>query len=182
MEKSFSSNQVQQSLYQEKMNVLGMMYEKYAQDVCRFFCSYTHHLMEAEDMTQDLFLKLAAIDIINEKTFKSLLIITASHMVTDNARHKQFVRRYERDAVAEMERFDGFSVEKKMDRDHLAHVISMRLEKMPSRCADIYTLFFRKEMRTKEIALELNIGVRTVETYIYQSRKELRDYLLQVFK
>lgn len=181
MDQSPIHTQEKPALYLQKMQVLGTVYERYAKEVCRYFCSYTHDMMAAEDMTHDLFLRLANVDFISEKTARSLLFITASRMIVDDVRHKAYVRKYERDCLLDMENQDTFSVERKMDNEQMARLISMRLDKMASRCADVYKLYFREGKHTKEIAQELNIGVRTVEFYIYNSRKQVKDYLLNVF-
>lgn len=168
-------------LHEQNMLTLESVYKDYAHDVCRYFCAYTHDMMSAEDMTHDLFLKLASVDIINKSTIRALLFTMASRMMVDDARHKSYIRQHERDAMAEMEFFDAYSVERKMDKDFMAQVISMRLKKMSSRCADVYTLYFREGKHAKEIAKEMQIGVRTVEGYIYNSRKQMSEYLLRVF-
>lgn len=169
------------SLQRQQMLALGDIYQKYAQDVCRYFCSYTHNLMAAEDMTHDLFLKLASVDVINEQTARALLFITASRMVVDDVRHKAYVRKYERYTMEQMDHIDTFSIERKMDNDLMAQVISLQLEDMTPRRADVYTLYFREGLYAKEIAQKLNLSVRTVESHIYQSRKQVTECLQKTF-
>ena len=180
MEKSSIHLQKVPDLQKRMMN-LGNVYKMYAKTMRRYFCSYTHDQMTAEDLTHDLFLKLASIDNINIQTAKALLFTTASCMVIDNMRHKKYVRKYETDAIAGMERFDSFSVERKIDNDNMTRIISMQLDNMSSKRADVYTLYFREGKSAKEIACELNISSRTVEGHIYNSRKQVRKKLLQVF-
>lgn len=166
---------------QKRMQSLGNVYKMYAKTMCRYFCAYTHDQMAAEDMTHDLFLKLAHVDVINIRTARALLFTTASYMVIDSMRHKKYVRKYETDAVAGMERFDSFSVERKIDSDNMTHIISMQLDNMSPKQADVYTLYFREGKSAKKIACELNISSRTVEGHIYNSRKQVKKKLLQVF-
>ena len=171
----------EQSLHRQKMLALGDIYQKYAQEVCRYFCTYTHNVMAAEDMTHDLFLKLVSLDVINGQTARALLFATASRMVVDDVRHKAYVRKYERYTMEQMDHIDTFSIERKMDNDLMAQVISLQLEDMTPRRADVYTLYFREGLYAKEIAQKLNLSVRTVESHIYQSRKQVTGGLKQAF-
>ena len=169
------------SLHRHQMLILGDFYQKYAQEVCRYFCSYTLNKMAAEDMTHDLFLKLSSVDIINGQTARALLFSTASRMIVDDVRHKAYVRQYERYTMEQMECIDTYSVERKMDNDQMAQVISLQLEEMTPRRADVYTLYFREGLHAKEIAQKLDLSVRTVESHIYQSRKQVTGGLKQAF-
>ena len=169
------------SLHRHQMLILGDFYQKYAQEVCRYVCAYTHNKMAAEDMTHDLFLKLASLDVINGQTAKALLFTTASRMIVDDVRHKTYVRRYERYAMEQMDSIDTYSVEQKIDNDQMAQVISLQLEEMTPRRADVYTLYFREGLHAKEIAQKLDLSVRTVESHIYQSRKQVTGGLKQAF-
>ena len=171
----------EQSLHLQKMLALGDIYQKYAQEVCRYFCTYTHNEMAAEDMTHDLFLKLASVDIINEQTARALLFTTASRMIVDDVRHKAYVRQYERYTMEQMDCLDTFSIEKKMDNERMAQVISLQLNEMTPRRADVYTLYFREGLHAKEIAQKLDLSVRTVESHIYQSRKQVTGSLRQAY-
>lgn len=171
----------EQSLHRQKMLALGDIYQKYAQEVCRYFCTYTHSVMAAEDMTHDLFLKLVSLDVINGQTARALLFTTASRMIVDDVRHKTYVRRYERYTMEQMECIDTYSVERKIDNDQMAQVISLQLEEMTPRRADVYTLYFREGLHAKEIAQKLDLSVRTVESHIYQSRKQVTECLQKAF-
>lgn len=181
MKQSSIHSQEAHSLHQQRMQTLGIIYERYAKDVQCYFFSYCHDKMKSEDMTHDLFLKLTDVDVIYEHSARALLFTTASRMIIDDARHFAYIRKYKQDVTTEIERFDTFSIEKKMDQEHMARVISIKLDQMPQKCAAVYSLFFRKGKRAKEIAKELNIGVRTVEGYIYTSKKQVKEHLLQVF-
>lgn len=172
----------EQSFHHQKMLVLGDIYQKYAQEVCHYFCTYTHSVMAAEDMTHDLFLKIASVDVVNEQTARALLFTTASRMIVDDVRHKLYVRQYERYTMEQMEGLDTFSIERKMDNEHMAQVISLQLKEMSPRRADVYTLYFREGLHAKEIAQKLDLSVRTVESHIYQSRKQVTECLQKAFK
>ena len=163
-----------------KMETIANIYNMYANEVKAFLMSYTHNEMAAEDMLHDLFVKVMSLDVVNEQTAKSLLFVTARRMMIDHARHQAFVRQYEKDAMAEMERMDSYSVERKIDGERILSMERACIANMSERSAKVYQLCFHEELSAKEIAEHLHMNQRTVEGHIYRSRKELRDYMRKV--
>lgn len=163
-----------------KMTIIAGIYNMYASEVKAFLMSYTHNEMAAEDMLHDLFVKVMALDMVNEQTAKSLLFVTARRMMIDDARHKAFVRQYEKDAQAMMDHFDSYSVERHIDSDRIIRLERLRVAEMPQKSAQVYNLCFHEECSAKEIAEQLGMNQRTVEGHIYRCRKEMRAYLKKV--
>lgn len=54
-------------------SVVSSIYKKYYTDLKQYLLSYTHDVMAAEDMLQDLFIKVMSLDVISEETARSLL-------------------------------------------------------------------------------------------------------------
>jgi RNA polymerase sigma factor (sigma-70 family) len=101
-------------------------------------------------------------------------------MMIDDARHKAFVRQYEKDALAEMNRYDQYSVERRLDAERISRLESARLARMPQKSAQVYELCFHEERSAREIAELMQMNQRTVEGHIYRCRKEMREYLRKV--
>lgn len=57
---------------------------------------------------------------------------------------------------------------------------SKRLAAMPKKRANIYKMYKHDEVSADEIALQLNLSKRTVETHIYLSTKEMKQYLCRI--
>ena len=55
--------------------------------------------------------------------------------------------------------------------------LKQAIEKLPDSCKEIFKMSRFQEMKNREIAEELNISVRTVETQIYRALKSLRSNL-----
>ncbi len=66
---------------------------------------------------------------------------------------------------------------KEIANRELADIIENALEKLPKRCALVFSLSRNSDMSYKEIAEELNISVRTVENQIGIALKKLREML-----
>ena len=72
---------------QQTHEVVASIYKMYYNDLKLYLLSYTHDVMAAEDMLQDLFIKVMSLDIISLDTAKNLLLVMAMRMIIDDARH-----------------------------------------------------------------------------------------------
>ena len=59
----------------QNRSVVASIYKKYYSDLKQYLVSYTHDVMAAEDMLQDLFIKVMSLDVISEDTAKNLLLV-----------------------------------------------------------------------------------------------------------
>lgn len=159
------------------MDNISRIYNMYAEDVKRYFVSQIHDVMLAEDMLQDLFLKVMKKDLISEQTAKNLLFVIAHRMVIDRFRHQALVQDYQRSAMYEMEMSTPNMVIAQMDAARIVKLEGKCLSQMKERPATIYQLFVHGEKSAKEIAEEMQMNLRTVEGYILRSKKNVREYL-----
>lgn len=159
------------------MDTISRIYNMYAEDVKRYFVSQFHDVMLAEDMLQDLFLKVIKKDLISEQTAKNLLFVIAHRMVIDRFRHQALVQDYQRSAMYEMEMSTPNMVIAQMDAARIVKLEGKCLSQMKERPATIYQLFVHEEKSAKEIAEEMQMNLRTVEGYILRSKKTVREYL-----
>lgn len=164
-------------VHAKKMAVLAAAYNRHAADLRRYFQAHTHDAMLAEDMTHDVFLRMMRVDVISEDTIRSLLFVVASRLLVDAARHKAYVRRYERDTKARAAAWEQPRVAERIDGERLRRREDRCICMMPERRAQVYRLYFHEEKNSKEISQALNINIRTVEGHIYQSRKQMRKFL-----
>lgn len=158
-------------------NDIENIYRTYSEDVLTYFMSYTHDRMTAEDMLHDLFLKLMKLDVITLATAKSLLFVMASRMITDHARHRAYVREYQKCARVENSYIETSNIESHIDGRRLRQLESECLAGMKESCAAVYRMKFHEDRSAKEIALLLDMNQRTVEGHIYQLRKLMRQRL-----
>jgi RNA polymerase sigma factor (sigma-70 family) len=168
----------QQSHPSTHQSVVADIYTDYRDDLYRYFLSYTHDPAQAEDMVQDLFLKVLGLDIIIGKTAKAMLLVMARNMIVDDARHRALVRKQSETVRAESSEHD-YSMERSIEARDLLGIAAKTVSAMTPVRSKIYTLFRHDGYTTKEIAKELNLGVRTVENHIYQSTKTVRSVISQ---
>lgn len=64
----------------------------------------------------------------------------------------------------------------------IENTIDTIIERLPEQCKKIFIMSRMKGLKNKEIAKQLSVSVRTVDTQIYRAlkimKKELRDYLV----
>jgi RNA polymerase sigma-70 factor (ECF subfamily) len=164
----------------DRRDIIASVYTQYASDVKRYFLSYTHDVMAAEDMVQDLFMKVMDLDVIAENTTHSLIFVMARRMIIDDARHKAYVHKAKHDLMLTASCYDSYSVVRKMSCDEIRSAEQVALQRMAPKRAEVYGLFRHEELSAKEIASRMGISRRTVETHIYLSTKEVRQEVKKI--
>lgn len=69
--------------------------------------------------------------------------------------------------------------------NEIGNITQTTIDQLPEQCKAVFTLSRMKGLRNQEIAKQLNISVRTVDTQIYRALKilkvKLKDYLAVLF-
>ncbi len=164
----------------QNRDLVASIYEKYYTDLKQYLVSYTHDVMAAEDMLQDLFIKVMNLDMISDDTAKNLLFVMAKRMIIDDARHKAFIRESEKQMRLSMSSMDGNSVVRRIEAADILSLESKHLAEMPAKRAHIYKMYKHEGMTTDEIVEKLQLSKRTVETHIYLSTKDMKAYLRKI--
>lgn len=162
------------------MNQIGNLYKRYYHDLKMYVMGYTHDEMCAEDMVQDLFIKVMGLDSLTPKTAKNLLFVMARRMIVDDVRHKAFIRRLHDGVQQIMDKFDSMSVVERITCKQIEEQEECRLQTMASQRALVYRMWRKEELTAGEIADRLNLSKRTVENHLYLSRKEIKECLRHV--
>lgn len=158
----------------DNRKIIASTYTRCYEDLKRYITAYTHDVMESEDMIQNIFMKLLSMDVITESTASNLAFVIAKRMMIDDARHKTFVRRQEKNLTRSLSLYDDFSVVTKIAHDEIAALENHILDNMAPKRAEVYKMYRHEELTAQEIASVLNLNKRTVETHIYLSTKEMR--------
>ena len=122
---------------QQNREVVASIYKMYSPDIKMYLLSYTHDVMAAEDMLQDLFIKVMSLDVITIETAKNLLLVMAKRMIIDDARHKKFVRESNSNIAYTMASQYEQSPAVRVEARDLLSFESRRLAVMPRKRANI---------------------------------------------
>lgn len=150
---------------------------KYADDVKKYITVSIQDETEAEDMTHDIFEHAMQIDIISEETAHALLIIMAKRKVIDYFRHKTIARGAVDDIAKTTSEIESNDPVMQMTVKQVLHLEQVAVNRLNRKEAMAYQCWRQGDKTMKEIALELNINNRSIERYIYNSRKKVTDYI-----
>lgn len=151
------------------------LFENYSQKLYRFSLSYLKSETEAEEIVQDVFLKLweNREKLRNETSFQSYLFTIAFNDI-----HKHFNKKA-RDERYRTEILDSLSDENPMietNPDFEALVIKLEslIEQMPERRKEIFRKRKKEAKSVKDIAREMSISPKTVENQITEAMNFLK--------
>lgn len=147
-----------------------------------FAASYVHDMETAREIVQDYFVHLFEIrDSLTIKTsLKSFLFQSVKNRCLNHLKHLKLHEQHLLNLKAES--VTGFSVEENMYAAELEYKIFQQVRKLPSKCQRIFKMSRMEGKKNAEIAGNLNISKRTVETQISKALKILRDNLKEYLK
>jgi RNA polymerase sigma-70 factor (ECF subfamily) len=131
---------------------------------------------DAEDIAQDVFLKIAEHPDIwqdPEQGGKYLFTMTKNH-IFNVIKHRNVERKYEKAITAENPIADEFGIVDKLYAKELELLIQYTIEQMPKQRKDVIMMSRFQGMTNAEVAEALGLSVRTVERHIYLALKELK--------
>lgn len=158
-----------------------LFYEFYP-SLCVYAGRYILSTDTCEDIVQDVFFniweKRKTLNI--HSSFRNFLITSVRNSCTNYIRKQSSYDKY-------LENYTSTSSSQSPLPDEiyttneLNDMIASALEKLPTNIQDVFHLSRNENMTYKEIAEEMNISIKTVESYISKALKllrvELKDYL-----
>lgn len=154
-------------------------YERYHFSVYLYIYNKVNNKEEAEDLSQDVFVRLMDYKrMLRPDTVKFFIYTISRNLVNDYLRRyykKQEITSYMYDRVE----VSHNEVESCVVADDLLACEKRRIELLPSQRRKIYVMNRFEDKSVTDISEELNISRRTVENHLFISRKEVREYLKQ---
>ena len=156
-------------------------YFSHAGDMVNFARKFVD-VATAEDIVHDIFLDVwdKKSTIIVEKNLKNYLLAMLKNACYDYLKHKKVTETFLSKArhqlkIEELEFYD-FS-ENDNPQDYNLQAIYSSIEKLPPRCKTVFEKAYLEKKKSADIAKEMNVSVRTVETHIYNALKLIRSNL-----
>lgn len=149
---------------------------KYNPRVFNFISSLLYDKTLAEDLTQNVFLKIweRHNDIQPEEGFEAYLFTIARNMVYKETEKRLISERF-LDSIKQTDA--DRHVELDIDTESLKGYIDELVEQLPPSRKKIYEMSRKQHLSNKEIAIQLSISEKTVETQIYRALHYLRSKL-----
>ena len=157
------------------------VYESYSAHIYNFIYSLLYNRLEAEDLTQEVFVRIRekrdSLDI--DKNFDSYIFTIARNLVYDEWDSLFHAELYMKSLEADWDERDTSKVEEDITVNSIGQYIDYLIDKLPVSRREIFLLSRKEHLSTKEIAQRLSISERTVEAQIYRSLQFLRKYLAE---
>ena len=171
-----------QEIKQNNTEAYEKFFKLYYAELVRFAYEYLKDKDAAEDLVQEVFVKLwekrAGIEM--KSAPKSYLYVTVKNHCLNKLKSEQRHVLFE-DDFADDQRFAVSSASQLSEVKQLSEHIKQAMDKLPPRCGLIFKLSRFEEKSYKEIADILEISVKTVENQMGKAlsimRNDLKHYL-----
>jgi RNA polymerase sigma-70 factor (ECF subfamily) len=142
--------------------------------LCVYIVQFTKNMDDAEDIVQEVFvdiwLKRHSINI--HSSIKSYLYRATYNSYVDRVRKEQrnnlFLIELKHQALQTQ-------IEDKNDSEQKVQKIKMIVEQLPQKCKQIFLLSKSEGLKNKEIAISLNISIKTVESQMRIAFQKIRS-------
>ena len=152
------------------------LFEKHFDPLCQFLACYTSDRATIEDVVQDVFVKMwEKRDEIQIESVKTYLFTSARNRmlnyIRDGKRQNTLLEQW---VQSELEKKRG---EECFDIDEFSRRVEGAIEFLPDKCRKIFNLSKKKNLTYKQIAEQLDISVKTVETQMGIALRKIREQL-----
>lgn len=161
----------------DSASIIATAYEKHYSDIMQYIRFRITHKHEAEDLAQDVFMRLFDYkQMLRPETVKFFLYTIARNIVTDYIR--RYYKRQEIDYyLSETLQTSTNETEERILANDILRLEYRKLQTLPNQRRLVYSMHRYEEYTVPEISKHLNLNRRTVENHLFTGRKEIRSYL-----
>lgn len=157
-------------------NLIETYYRDHRDELLAFVSSRLGGAVEAEDIVQNVFLRLLTTDkMITEITLPALTYTIARNLISDYYRRRNTYEEFEHYIKRSSD--DYSSMESVFSAKELTELLERGLARVPENCREIYRMHIYGGMKVGEISQALGEGYKSVEHRLGAARKALRSFL-----
>ncbi len=155
---------------------LKELFDKYFESLCRYLSYFTSNSMIVEEVVQDVFIRLweerESLKIESIKTY----LFTAAHnrMLNYIRNEKRYQTLIEQWTLHEQQKNGSGEC---FDIQEFSERVQNAIDSLPEKCRRIFDMGKKEGMTYRQIAEELDISVKTVETQMGIALRKIREYL-----
>jgi len=163
-------------LQKGNVEAFDLIYEKYSMKLYIFGLKYLRSSAEAEELVQAVFLKVWENhkSLKKESSFKSYLYTITYNDICKLFRERNYHQKFIMDALAENPQ-SSFDIGNSIDYKSVLDRVQQIIDKLPDRQRTIFLKSRMENKSTKEIAEELDLSPGTVDNYISEALKFIRN-------
>ena len=163
-------------------NAFAALYDTYAEKLYYFSLRFLKSKEDAENLTQEVFVKIwETRDRLNpEYSFNAYLFTIARNTIFNIHRKKMNELAY-RDYLGFHVDFNHSKTENDVFLNDLQSHLDKCVETLPAQRKKVFEMSRKEGLSHKEIAQQLNISEKTIETHIRLGLKTIRDVLDRIY-
>lgn len=167
----------------EDNSAFSLLFAKYYNDLILYCISFIENRAEAEDIIQNVFLKLwdERSSVYIDKSVKQYLLRAARNDCFDVIRHRKIKETYSA-YICQRAKASNWDSENYIFRSECEGLVVDALNKMDPKAREAFCLNRFEKLKYREIAVMLNVSVRTVEVRISKALRFLKDYITQNYE
>ncbi len=149
--------------------------------VLRYINSRVNNVWDAENLTQDVWVRLLSYPReLSADTVTQFIFTVARNLVNDYLRRLCSEREWQDETVSGMESAVAPSPESEVAARDLERFELIRVECLPQQRRIIYMMSRYEEKTPADIAAELSLSFRTVENHLRLGRRDVREYIAAI--
>jgi len=154
-----------------------ILFDKYSQRIYRFSFSYFKSKEEAEEIVQEVFLKIWKMrgELSSGKSFDSLLFVIAKNTILNTIRKAKSEQVYLNYVLLNPAK--DVSPDEELDFHELERIYNYAVDQLSPKRKEIFLLSRKDFLSNAEIASRLGISVKTVENQMTSALAEIKKKL-----
>lgn len=181
-DENISDNLLVIRIKHDDKNAFRSLYDRYNKKIYFFSLKYLGNNAEAEELVQSVFINVwenrESLD--QDNSVKSYIYKAAVNYIYNYLKKKAIRARYIESEIGKEEILSNLTYEEVLYHD-LERSISSIVGSLPPQQQKIFKLSRYEGLTNKEIALKLDLSVRTVENQLYRILKIIRNILKEGF-
>jgi RNA polymerase sigma-70 factor (family 1) len=159
------------------VEAFDLVFKKYGDRLFGFALSYLKTKEEAEELVQDVFLKIweNRKNLKEESSLKSYLFTIAYHNMCRLFRKKQIYEKYKKEIG--FSDSQTFNLEEQLEYKATLEQVDQLIQKLPDNQRIIFIKSRKEGKSTREIAEEMNLSPGTIDNNISAALKFLRNHI-----
>lgn len=173
-------NDIQPNGFCSRAHLITQIYKEYFQPVCNFMKLRTNNHFLAEDLAQDVFVRLLNYELmLRQETIQSFVFTIAKNILIDFMRRKTAQPEYVDTESGDLISAFADKADSRILYKEIFLLEKVTLSTLPVQRKKVYIMNRFDDMNCTQISEKLNISKRTAEAHLYQGRKEIREAILK---